>query len=251
MNNNFAFFLCSLNPGKTAFFSKNYFWVIIFLKKALPLACMGTFVYSAALCPLRSTDEGLEVLLTRRAFWNAREQRPMRYPGEWTFASGSYAEGDACLLETALREFREEVRYAGDITDTRFLRSGTGSWQEKIHVVLFYAARLASQPEFSLVENGEVIAVDWFRPQQALTLIQSDDFSRDQAAEFQRRGLDDPRFGIYAVSSRQFPVQNVATLELIHARETELREAYHEERWDGISQSVRLESLWAVHRGGI
>lgn len=186
---------------------------------------MTQVIQSASLCPIRSIDGGIEVLLTRRAFWNYEKNRPMRYPSEWVFAGGAHEEGDKDLVETAVREFREELRYDGAVNNTKLLRSGYQDSHGRRYFVEFYAASIDSDSPFTLTKEGEVIAVQWIRPEDALTLIRSEEFTRKQLEEFKRRGLDDPKYGIYAVTGRQFPVQNVQTLELIQSM-PELRELY-------------------------
>ncbi len=186
---------------------------------------MFPIIQSASLCPIKLTDGGIEVLLTRRAFWNYERDRPMRYPGEWVFAGGSYENTDKNLIGTAIREFKEELKYEGSVSNTKFLRSGYQDSHERRYFVEFHAASIDSDSLFTLTEEGEVIAVQWIRPEDALTLIRSEEFTRKQLDEFKRRGLDNTNYGIYTVTARQFPVQNVQTLELIQSM-PELRNQY-------------------------
>lgn len=178
---------------------------------------MTPIIQSASLCPIRSDGESIEVLLTRRAFWNYERDRPMRYPGEWVFPGGQYEERDIDLVETAVREFREELKYGGQVGNTRLLRSATQPSHGKEYFVEFYAAQLEEDPSFTLHEQGEVIGVQWMAPAKALELIHSDQFTREQLEQFKQKGLGDSKYGIHAVTERQFPVQNVQTLELIQA----------------------------------
>jgi len=178
---------------------------------------MARIIQSASLCPIRSTEKGLEVLLTRRAFMNHEKNRPMRYPGEWVFVGGSYEHGDKTLVETAIREFREELKYESVVRNTKFLRSGYQDSHGKKYFVEFHAASIDSNSLFTLTEEGEVLAVQWIAPKDALTLIRSEEFTREQLEAFKRRGLADTKYGVYAVTARQFPVQNVQTLELIQS----------------------------------
>ncbi|MHC4247905.1 MAG: NUDIX domain-containing protein [Planctomycetota bacterium] len=179
----------------------------------------------ALLCPVRVRDDVLEVLMTRRAFWNHQKDRPMRYPGEWVFPGGSREEGDVGLLETAIREFREELHYDGEVKGTRRLRAATQDSHGRTYYSEFYAAKVDSAFPFMPHEGDEVIDVKWLRPADALGLIRSGEFTTEQLGEFRERGLGDSRFGIYAVNERQFPIQNVLTLELIQSM-PELREEY-------------------------
>ena len=186
---------------------------------------MTGIIQSASLCPIRSTKDGLEVLLTRRAFWNYEKNRPMRYPGEWVFAGGSYETDDKNLIETAVREFREELGYEGRVNNIKFLRSGYQNSHGRRYFVEFHIASIDSDSPFTLTEEGEVLAVQWIAPKDALTLIMSEEFTGEQLEAFKRRGLADTKYGVHAVTARQFPVQNVQTLELIEST-PELRDVY-------------------------
>jgi len=176
---------------------------------------MASIIQSASLCPLRSTPEGLLVLLVRRAFWNYQKQRPMRYPGEWAFPGGVWEEGDANLVATAVREFREELQYAGPVTDTRLLRSEVQESHGKQYYGEFHAARIDHAFPFALTDEGEVMNVQWITPAAALSRMRSEEFEREQLEEYRHRGLGGPAFGVYAAVGRQFPTQNVKTLETI------------------------------------
>ncbi|MHA1690098.1 MAG: NUDIX hydrolase [Candidatus Heimdallarchaeaceae archaeon] len=186
---------------------------------------MQDIIQSASLCPIRTTSSGIEVLLTRRAFWNYEKHRPMRYPGEWVFAGGAYEEGDQNLVETAVREFREELKYRGKVDNIRLLRSGYQDSHGKRYFVEFYGASIDPDSSFSLTEKGEVLTVQWITPRDALALIRSKEFTDEQLVEFKQRGLADSKYGIYAVTSRQFSIQNVQTLELIQSM-PKLRDLY-------------------------
>jgi 8-oxo-dGTP pyrophosphatase MutT (NUDIX family) len=186
---------------------------------------MTRIIQSASLCPIRSTEDGIEVLLTRRAFWNYEKHRPMRYPGEWVFAGGIYEDRDKDLVETAVREFREELKYEGTVDNTKLLRSGYQDSHGRRYFVEFHAAAIDLDSPFTLTEEGEVIAVQWRSPVDALSLIRSEEFIREQLEEFEQRGLDNTKYGIHTVTDRQFPVQNVQTLELIQSM-AELRDLY-------------------------
>jgi|SRR3989344_6655488 len=182
---------------------------------------MARLIHSASLCPIRIRKE-LEVLLTRRAFWNNEKNRPMRYPGEWVFAGGSYENKDNNLIETAIREFREELNYKNNIENVKFLRSGYQRSHEKKYYVEFYAASIEDS-EFKLTE--EIIEFKWISPESALNLIKSKEFTENQLKKFKQYGLTNRKYGIYRVNQRQFPVQNVKTLELINSM-SELRGLY-------------------------
>ncbi len=186
---------------------------------------MDSITQSASLCPIRPTEQGIEVLLTRRAFWNYEKNRPMRYPGEWVFAGGSYENRDKKLVRTAVREFREELKYEDVISNTRLLRSDYQDSHGKRYFVEFYAAAIDSDPKFTLTEKGEVIAVKWISPVNALSFIRSEEFDNEQLKEYGRRGLANSEYGIYAVTDRQYPIQNDITLEFIQSI-PELRDLY-------------------------
>jgi len=178
---------------------------------------MTEILKAGALCPIRVTEDDIEVLLTRRTFWNYEKNRPFSLPGEWTFAGGLYDEEDDNLAETAMREFREETNYDGQIRSINFLRSGTQDAFWRTYLVEFYSARINSDYQFTLMEKGEVIEIQWIRPADALSLIQSDEFTIEQSEEFRRRGLNDAKYGIHAVTERSLPVQNILTLEHIQS----------------------------------
>jgi 8-oxo-dGTP pyrophosphatase MutT (NUDIX family) len=179
---------------------------------------MEPIIPSAVLCPTRVNDRGeLEVLLTRRAFWNYQKDRPMRYPGEWSFCGGIYEDCDKNLLDTAIREFTEEMGYHGPIDDTMFIRSATKHSYGQNYCVESYSARIDCSHNFTLTEKGEVIGLMWIRPDDAIRLIRSGDFTREQLSEFRKKGLDNPEFGIYRAFERKLPSQNIKTLEMIHS----------------------------------
>lgn len=186
---------------------------------------MVRVIPSASLCPIRLRDSEIEVLLTRREFWNYQKNRPMRHPGEWMFAGGSREDCDVNLYAAAVREFREELLYEGNISRPKLLRADHQEAHGRKYYVEFWASRI--DPEYSLhvSPNGEVIDIRWMRPEAALELLHSEEFTREQNEEFEQRRLDDPRFGIYAVTARQFPRQNVLTLERI-MKSPDLREMY-------------------------
>lgn len=182
-------------------------------------------IQSASLCPIRSNEQGIEVLLTRRTFWNYEKNRPMKYPGEWVFAGGTYEDCDENLVWTAIREFREELNYKGPIKNVKFLRSATQKSYGKEYFVECHCAKIDSDYGFSLTEKGEVIGIQWIKPTNALSLIKSEEFEHEQLKEFKKRGLDDPKYGIHTVVDRQFPLQTVNTLELL-GKMPELRDLY-------------------------
>jgi 8-oxo-dGTP pyrophosphatase MutT (NUDIX family) len=180
-------------------------------------------VPSATLCPVRSTDGGIEVLLTRRAFWNAEQNRPMRYPGEWIFSGGKHVQEDGPLCNTAIREFREELNYPGDISKIALLRSDNEESLGTLYYIEFYLAKLCKDPEFSL--SPEVIDFRWMMPGDASALLRSEYFTREQLSIFKELKLDNPEYGKYAVASRQFPVQTAKTLDIL-AQRHDLRGQY-------------------------
>jgi 8-oxo-dGTP pyrophosphatase MutT (NUDIX family) len=186
-------------------------------KKMNKTYTINTETKSAALCPIRLKDDNLEVLLTRRSFWNVQKRRPMRYPGEWVFAGGIYEEKDRDLQQTAEREFREELGYLGEIKDQKFLRSANLRQGNKDYAVHFYSALIEEEPIFRIYEGGEVIDIKWMRPECAIKLIQSKEFSEDQLEQFEQRKLGDNKYGIYAARKRSLPIQNIKTLEQIYS----------------------------------
>ncbi len=188
---------------------------------------MKEIINSGLLCPIRITDEGIETLLTRRAFWNYQKDRPMMYPSEWLYAGGSYDEEvDRNLLETAQREFREEKKYDGPITDTIFLCSATQDTHGKTYNMEFYTARIDSDCPLKITDYEEIIDAKWMLVDDAIELIYSEDFTKEQTNEFKTKKLDNPKYEKYAVTERQYPIQNINALKLIRDKTPELMELY-------------------------
>jgi hypothetical protein len=187
---------------------------------------MDNLVWSATAVPIRSTDNGIETLMTRRAFWNCEKgkNRPMRYPGEWIFSGGKFEEADGTLDYTCKREFCQELDYSGGFSDIMFLRSAVEYSLDVGYYVKFYAVKLCPCPQFALTD--EVIAHKWMTPDDAKALICSTDFTNEQLREFKARGLYKEEYGKYAVINRQFPVQTVKTLDFLQEHMKELRSRY-------------------------
>ena len=187
---------------------------------------MAEIVKAGLLCPLRSTEKGMEVFLTRRAFWDNEHERPMKYPGEWACSGGSYEEGDKNLLGTGIREFREETKYKGPVTDTGLLYTATTESHDKTYRLEFYAAKIDSGFTPEITDDGEIIDARWMLVDDALELIFSEEFTKEQMTEFKSRRLDDPKYGIYTVTERQYPIQNINALRQIQSCEQELMAQY-------------------------
>lgn len=149
----------------------------------------------------------------------------MRYPGEWMFAGGGWEEGDLSLCETAIREFREELGYEGNIIDPRFLRRDAQEAYGKTHYVEFYASALDHPCSFRPQEQ-EIIDHQWIAPNVALDLMLSTAFSRSQEREFLQRGLNYSCYGRYQHTNRAYPLQNILTLALLQSRQEEFRHVY-------------------------
>ncbi|MFH1506391.1 MAG: NUDIX hydrolase [archaeon] len=190
---------------------------------------MSEITQSGLLCPLRVVDEQeLQGYMTRRNYLNHfNGKRPMTYPGEWMFAGGALEEVDDNLLETAVREFREETRYKGPITNIQELRETEtrDPLRRRFHIE-FYTATIDDTFEFVPVEGGEVIAVEWNTPRAFLDRIYSPDFTVEQIEAFKRYGLDDKRHGEHRVTKRQIPTINIPTFELLTAMTPELVAKY-------------------------
>jgi 8-oxo-dGTP pyrophosphatase MutT (NUDIX family) len=176
---------------------------------------MNSIIRAATLCPYRQTKNGIEIFLTRRAFWNNLKNRPMRFPGEWTFAGGAEEPCDKNLAETAIREFREELGYTGSIFNVELLRRDAAERHNSEYCIEFYKAEIDENPMFNIADNGEVIDYCWITPAKAIELIYSDDFTKQQLNEFAKRGLHKDEYGVYAVKKRQIPSRNVLSIEMI------------------------------------
>ena len=170
-------------------------------------------VLSALLCPIRVKDDEVEVFMVRRYYWDEINNRPMTYPGEWVFSGGKKESRDSSLLETAKREFREELGYEGKIQGNYFLRSAEQNVYGIIHSLGFYASKIDDTDDFN--PSSEIIDYRWIRPKDAIELVTSDKFTLEQISEYKRRGLDDSTYGIYSAKERKAVKQNIETLKLI------------------------------------
>ncbi len=173
-------------------------------------------VSSGMLCPVRSDGGNIEVLLTRRSFWNHEKNRPMRYPGEWVFAGGKSERTDGSLAHTAVREFREELCYDGDIKVEGLFYSFDNNTQDRYFSAEFYRAKIESSNRFKLQDKGEVIDFRWMDPLEAICMINSDEFTKEQLADFRKMRLDNEDFGVYAVYKRQVPLENIQALSMLY-----------------------------------
>jgi len=177
-------------------------------------------VCSGLLCPIRNIGKGVEVLLTRREFWHERKQQPRTFPGEWVFTGGTAEPEDRDLLETAIREFGEELDYKGKVLNANLFYSATRHSYGKLYHLEFYAAQIDKSYELNLTKEGrvELMDVKWFSPESALKLICSEEFTQQQLWQYKKRGFDNPKYGAYSVSFRQFPVDVVNALRKIETK---------------------------------
>ncbi|MFH1133727.1 MAG: NUDIX domain-containing protein [Nanoarchaeota archaeon] len=174
--------------------------------------------YSAVLIPERVIAGNPQYLLTRRRFYNKPEGRPFRYPGEWLAAGGMNEPADRSPEETALREFREETRYASGISSVRLFRVGHEFSPGREYPILFFTARLDAEPSPERLPTGEVREVKWDTAEGWLETKLSAEFTRQQLEEIARRNLGDPRYGEYATITRVVPSQVIFTLGLLRER---------------------------------
>ena len=160
-----------------------------------------------SLVVFKRTSSGNQFLLVQLKDWQNNW---------WKFPQGGIEDGEN-LMEAGIREFREELKYEGSVNNIKFLRSGYQNSHGKRYFVEFYTASIDLDSSFTLTKEGEVLAVQWFKPKDAITLIRSEQFTCEQAESFKQKELAHTKNGIYAVNERQFPVQNVQTLELIQS----------------------------------
>lgn len=177
---------------------------------------MSEFRRASCYAARRTHHGSREVLLTQRAYWNMRQDRPMTFPGEYVFPGG-HVEGYEAEIETAMREFREELVYGGEMYGSIWFYT---IYQRCLPLnlryrVQYFAGFLEPNPEFTLVEGGEVIAYQWLTPKDALDLIRSDDFNQRQLEAFEQQCLKDPRYGRYSVDERIMPAGTMGALEVL------------------------------------
>ena len=170
-------------------------------------------IKAAVLCPWTIHNDDLMVLMIRRSFWNKEKSRPMAFPGEWAFAGGKYEPQDKDLVETAVREFREELGYNGSIDNLKLIRSASSRFSERNHYVEFYSANVDPKSDFSYELERELVDDKWIKPKDAIELIQSKEFDKEQSYWIKRYGLDQPVHGKSAIDSRQKADQTIITLE--------------------------------------
>ncbi|VVB78834.1 NUDIX domain protein [uncultured archaeon] len=162
------------------------------------------FVKAGLFSPHRIKNHELEFLMLRRAFVNNQKKRPYIFPGEWVFPGGEYESTDNTLLDTALREFREESGYLGQIKSPRLIFKGTFSRSTKFYYAEFYSGEIDNSLKLS-PNKFEIIDYSWFSPKKALELITSAEFSDSQDLEIKRLGLDKLESDFYRVDKREIP----------------------------------------------
>ena len=173
-------------------------------------------VYCGVLCPLRVKDGGrLEALLTRRNFTKP-DGGMMTYPGEWVFPGGTMDSGDRDRKATAIREFREELNYAGPIEEPFLMREVDHSDNGLLYRMQFFGVYGVTSRGLSIPLNssGEVISFAWLTPLGAQRIMGAPWFTNDQLKEFNSRGLP--------LTERQFPQQQYLTLNYLIANQETL-----------------------------
>jgi 8-oxo-dGTP pyrophosphatase MutT (NUDIX family) len=175
---------------------------------------------SASLCPIRKRKGHIEIFLIRRAFWHPTKHRPLRYPGEWAFPGGKRESRDKTLLHTAIREFREELGYQGEIKETFFLRRGRHDSDNTPFYITFYGAVM--NPRKLASNEEDIIAIAWKRPKDWLNLITSETFTKNLEKEYQRLGFSDKNYGKFKITKRHKPRENIKTIQMILRQEKEL-----------------------------
>lgn len=177
---------------------------------------------AGAYCANQGVPGDREILITRRAFWNPLEERPMSFGGEWVIPGGRKHRKES-YLAAAIRELREEVRYSGRVRGSRWLCSvDTSVLPDEdvsdgryLHSHARYFVGQIDARVFQLPHAGEVIAYSWMTPENALALVNSPEFHEAQLEEFRQRNLGDPRYGSYALTDRRPPIGTVSALEVL------------------------------------
>ncbi|MCA9458983.1 MAG: NUDIX hydrolase [Nanoarchaeota archaeon] len=175
---------------------------------------------SALLCLLRFTQSNnLEVLLTKRAYWNEEKNRPMRYPGEWMFAGGVFDKDlDENFKQTAMREFREETDFKGEFENLYFLRSCDVHSKGRIYHSEFYTCTLENLQDNLISNSSEIVDLAWMEINYILQYMVSDEFTNSQLKVFKGNDYGNSKYGKYAVKQREFPQENYNTLKLLKER---------------------------------
>lgn len=171
---------------------------------------------AATLTPVRYSAGELELFLSKRAYWDSLLDKPMRYPGEYIVIGGGHEEQDANLEETAVREFREEVFYAGEIRSIELFKVNKTESKGVIYEVHMYTGEI-DDFVFEPKEGGEVLECKWMTPKDALELIRSDEFTQQQLEEFKRRDLGNEKYGKFAAIERELPKLTIQMLEYFNS----------------------------------
>ena len=163
----------------------------------------------AACYAARRRESGImEVLLTKRPYWNEVKDKPKQFPGEWVFPGGKL-ELDEEPLEAAIRELREELGYAGDFHDSVVListRTIPGISPRHMYTVQYFTGRLDPDPLF-VPAVAEVSAYRWMSPRDACDLIRSPEFLAEQREAFFEQRLGD--------IERRMPIGTLRALEAL------------------------------------
>ena len=98
-----------------------------------------------------------EVLLVRNSYVN------------YHTLPGGYLRRGETSRQAALRELREEVGVAANSDDLTLLIDETHDWEGKHDHVSIFAVELPDRPAIK-VDHREVVAAEWYAPDQALKL---------------------------------------------------------------------------------
>jgi hypothetical protein len=174
----------------------------------------------ALLCPLRRKDDNLEVLLIRKAFFNPDENRPRRSAGEWVFPGALIDPKEAkrehyeFLHKPAQKYFEIETGYNDSYNKLRFIRSGVSKYLNSNYLFLFYTAEVNGSFNFK-TDPKVVMDIKWDSPKNWVELLSSDDFAKSQKKEILERGLNDYKYGSFAITRRYKPRQNIVTMRFL------------------------------------
>jgi 8-oxo-dGTP pyrophosphatase MutT (NUDIX family) len=186
---------------------------------------MALVVRAGLIVAIKPYRQSIQVLLIRRGIWNHDQQRPQKFPGEWVFPGGTREHIDSSLRATAQREFREETGYRGRFWNVKQFRTGIQESPGRTFFIEFFTARIDQTKPFS-PHPEEVLELAWMTPRTALRIATSKKFNQQQQLLIRKHGLNNPKYGKYAIANRQHALQNIITMRQLVAKVTQLKKSY-------------------------